>query len=453
MMRWLSDLVTRAARGAGGGSLGARVASGGAAAFVVFLIGHGLAFLTQLLVARVIGAQSFGIYAYVLAWMTVLAYLAMLGFHIALLRFIPTYLASQSWPLLAGVVRYAEHRVMAVGGALVVACAITIWLFGQTLEREVRLTFLIALALVPLLSLMVVRSSMVRAYGGVVTAILPERLVRDGIVLVIVGFIWLVDLGSQGAPLIIAATVAASMLALAVATAVKHWLQPRELIGVKPVSDAPVWRRAILPLLVVTAVEALFDKTGVLVLGLAGLHKEAGVFALVFGMSMLVVLPRTAIDTIFAPTIAKLHAERRTDEVQTLILRSALLSLFTGALIALSLAAAASWILAWFGPEFAAGEAPLRILLLAQLFVAGAGSQLIVQAMTGNEAAAARLLVISAVINGVLCTIFTSWFGLTGAAVATAMALIGWNVLMACDTWRRLQIWPGVLGVLRPTTV
>ena len=51
-----------------------RLAYGSAAAFVIFFSSAGLAFLAQLLIARILGPESFGIYAYVFAWMSVLAY-------------------------------------------------------------------------------------------------------------------------------------------------------------------------------------------------------------------------------------------------------------------------------------------------------------------------------------------------------------------------------------------
>ena len=70
-----------------------------AAAFGIFLIGAGLAYCSQLLIARLVGAHTFGIYAYVFAWMVVLAYVSSLGFDVALLRFVPAYRAERAYGL------------------------------------------------------------------------------------------------------------------------------------------------------------------------------------------------------------------------------------------------------------------------------------------------------------------------------------------------------------------
>lgn len=45
-----------------------RVARGGAAAFVIYSVGVGLSYCSQLLIARMVGVDTYGVYAYVFAW-------------------------------------------------------------------------------------------------------------------------------------------------------------------------------------------------------------------------------------------------------------------------------------------------------------------------------------------------------------------------------------------------
>src|SRR5262249_35927443 len=110
----------------GGGRI-KRVAFGAAIAFPVYIAGAGITACSQLLIARIVGAETYGIYAYVIAWMTILGYVSALGFNIALLRFVPTYQTLGAWGLARGVIQYAERRVLAVSllvifaGTLVVA--------------------------------------------------------------------------------------------------------------------------------------------------------------------------------------------------------------------------------------------------------------------------------------------------------------------------------------------
>jgi O-antigen/teichoic acid export membrane protein len=104
-------------------------------------------------------------------------------------------------------------------------------------------------------------------------------------------------------------------------------------------------------------------------------------------------------------------------------------------------------VLAWFGKDFVAGVPALRILLAGQVIAASCGSQLLVMTMTEHERSAATLSILSALVNLVAGATFIKMFGLAGAAVATTLALIIWNVAMALFISRHLRLAPGVLGM------
>src|SRR5215813_3920068 len=92
-----------------------RLARGGVTAFFVYGIGFGLTYCSQLIIARVVGVDTYGVYADVFAWMVVLAYFSTLGFDVGLLRFVAAYEDERAWPLLRGVIQYAQRRAMLVG--------------------------------------------------------------------------------------------------------------------------------------------------------------------------------------------------------------------------------------------------------------------------------------------------------------------------------------------------
>jgi len=98
-----------------------RVALGGITAFAIFIASAGVTACSQLLIARLVGADTYGIYTYVIAWMTILAYFSALGFDIALLRFLPAYQTKAAWSLARGVIQYAERRALAIGILVILA--------------------------------------------------------------------------------------------------------------------------------------------------------------------------------------------------------------------------------------------------------------------------------------------------------------------------------------------
>jgi O-antigen/teichoic acid export membrane protein len=422
-----------------------RVARGGVFAFPVYSAGVALTYFSQLVVARMAGIESYGVYAYVFAYVVVLAYVATLGFDVALLRFIPAYEAKRAWPLLSGVIQYANRRVAAVG-AVVIFIGIFIVVASDP-SPEIRNTFLVGFVLVPIMALVRIRCSVVRAFGGVVSSLAPDRVARDGTLIGLLGiatlgFGWTID-----APLVMVATIIGSLVGFyGTVVAIPRWC-PLSIRAVLPLYDAPSWRKAAIPLMIIGATEALMNRTGVILLGWLVDTKEAGIYSVAFNVALVVTLPRIAVNTLFAPTISSLHARNDKAMMQTLVTRAATWTLGTGICIAIVLFLIAEPLLAWFGPGYEAGVPALRILLVGQMIAAGAGSQLYVMNMTGHEYVAAVLLSVCAMANAVASAAIISQFGLVGAAMTTAFTLLTWNAAMAVFLWRRLKLTPGVLAI------
>ena len=424
-----------------------QVARGGVTAFFVYGVGFGLTYCSQLIIARVVGVDIYGVYAYVFAWMVVLAYFSTLGFDVGLLRFIPAYEAEHAWPLLQGVIQYAQRRAMLAGLSVIFVgiWVVKIWVSSP----DLRSTFFAGFALVPILALVRIRCSAVRAFGGVVSALVPDRVIRDG---TLIGLLAVANLGlgwALNAPFVMAATLISSALGLVCAGAAMRNLRPRAADNILPAYEAAAWRRAAIPLVILGATEALMNRTGVILLGWIADTRNAGIYGLAFNIALVVTMPRIAMNTLFAPMISNLYTRRDYKTMQLLITRTASWTFCAGICIAAALFALADPLLGWFGPGYDAGVPALRILLVGQVLAASAGSQLYIMTMTGHERSAAVLLARCAAVNAGASAVLVGMFGLIGAAIGTAVSLIIWNMAMAVFLWRRLNLLPGVLAVFR----
>ena len=426
-----------------------RLARGSVAAFVLYVAGAGLTYCSQLLIARIIGAEGYGIYASVFAWMTVLAYFSALGFDVALLRFVPAYRAQQAWALLRGVIQYAERRatVVGIGVVLIGVSFITIW--DREQSPEVTNAFLIGVVLVPVWALMWIRGSVVRAFGGVVSALAPDRIVRDAMLLGLIGLASLVQWWTIDAPLAMMATLISSAVALGLVSLAKYRLQPRAAKSTAPAYAGRIWRQTAVPLVIIGACEALMNRMGVMLLGWLGDARDAGIYALAFNIAFAVVLPRTAVNALFAPAVSDLFIRNDRVALQALVTKATSWTLVGAACIALPLSLLAEPLLAWFGQDFGAGVLTMRILLIGQVIAGGVGSQLHLMTMTGHERSAAALLFLSITANAVVSAALISLLGLTGAAIATTAILIFWNTAMALFIWRHLRLLPSMLAMFR----
>ena len=66
--------------------------------------------------------------------------------------------------------------------------------------------------------------------------------------------------------------------------------------------------------------------------------------------------------------------------------------------------------------------------------------------MTGHERETAKGVAISAVLNMVLNFLLIPRWGITGAAVATTVSMIAWNLLLAWQVNTKLTIQPTIFG-------
>jgi O-antigen/teichoic acid export membrane protein len=425
----------------------ARLARSSAKALAVYGAGIGLAYCSQLTIARIVGAETYGIYTYVIAWITVLSYLCASGFDVALLRFVPTYHADRAWELLKGAMQYAERLAIFVSIVTIIISILILSIWAHSLPRQLNETFFIGFALVPVWALLWIRCSAARAFGAVVLAVAPDRVMRDGALIVLIAFAYFCLGWKIDAPLAMSSTLIGSIVGLAVVSVTLRQLRPRELETAVPVYAAAAWQRTALPLMIMGATEVFMNRTGILLLGWIGEANNAGIYSLAFNIAFVVTLPRTAINTLFTPTVSALFSHSERSVLQVLIAKSSWWMLVAATCAGTVLLALAEPVLGWFGADYRAGVPALQILLIGQMITAGAGSQMQVMTMTGHERIAAGLLVLMSGVHLVMSLGLIRSFGLTGAAIATCTTLILWNLAMAFYIWRRVHVLPGVLGI------
>ncbi|QCI68411.1 lipopolysaccharide biosynthesis protein [Phreatobacter stygius] len=427
--------------------LAQRLSNASVWALVVYVGGAALTTLAQLQIAWLIGVSGFGVYSYVFAWITLLGYSSTLGFNVALLRFVPAYGAKDQWCLARGVIRFALAAsfatavVVALVGAGIVAAS------AEHFASE-RASMLIGMAAVPLITMYMLGATLVRAFGGVVSALVPERIFRDGLLLALVGLAAMVTSQPLDAPLVMAALLVSSACtaALVAVTALRFW--PREMRQVKPAYAIGEWWSSVLPIMIMTALDILISRSGVIVLGWTGNIRDAGIFALGFSFAMLLMLPRVAVSTIFAPTVAALHAQGDQSGLRGLFARASVLSLAGAAVLALPLLLLLEPLLRWFGQDFVGCVPIVQILVIGQVFAAAAGPQQTMLIMTGNERAALTTMIASAGLNIVGCVIGIALYGAIGAAVATTATMVFWNLTMAVSVRKHLGLGPGLAAAI-----
>jgi O-antigen/teichoic acid export membrane protein len=101
-----------------------------------------------------------------------------------------------------------------------------------------------------------------------------------------------------------------------------------------------------------------------------------------------------------------------------------------------------------YGEEYKSGYVALVILLAGQVVNAGSGPVALLLNMTGYERYTLRGVGVSTILNVVLNVILIPKYGIAGAAVASALTLVGWNLILVYFVARELGINSSVINSL-----
>ncbi len=96
----ISTLRARGLQGAKN-QMQSRSAMGAAGTFLLTATFAGLSFVISIVLARLLGAEGYGAYAYAISWVTFLITPALFGLDTLIVRQIAVYVTHEKWPLCA----------------------------------------------------------------------------------------------------------------------------------------------------------------------------------------------------------------------------------------------------------------------------------------------------------------------------------------------------------------
>jgi O-antigen/teichoic acid export membrane protein len=405
--------------------------------FAIQVAGTGLAFLAQVLLARVLGGAAYGDYVVAYGWVALLAVPASAGHGTAALRFIAQYLGAQDWPRMRGYVQVAlaSSALAAALAAAALAVGAQWSAAGSGLSRALAIGALV----LPLQTGLVLTAGILRGLHWPAASQAPASLVQP-IVLIACAVLAVSSAASLSGRSAMVWTALASLAALACALGLVARASPRELRSATAVRETSAWQRVALPLFWITLLNVAMQRVDVLIIGAQLGTGAAGVYSAASRLALLVSFGLVAVNAWVAPSIADLHARGERDELQRTVRTAArVITAFTLP-VSLAIALLAAPLLGLFGASFASGREALWILCIGQIVNALLGPVGYLMTMTGNQGEAARVLTVAALVNVLACALLTPRFGLAGAAAGTALAQVIWNVWMSVLVWRRLGV-------------
>lgn len=412
--------------------------------------GLALAFVTGVLLARMLGPAGYGSYAFAMAWISVLAIPAALGSDRLVVREVAAYRAQSAWGMFSGFRQWMTRSVVlaSVGLALSSALAFAV-LADRPLSQDFRVLG-VALFLLPLLSLTTVRDATVQGLNHVVAGQLPEGLVRQAVFLMLLMGCAAYAGGRLSPAMAMGASVAAAALALLVAVYLESRLMPLEAKKAHAGYGRRTWLQAACVMVLISGAMGLGAHVNQILLGILAGSEAVGLYSVADRGAAFVLLPMVVATIVLRPAIASLYAAGNRGRLQLVLTKSARLIVLASLPVAICFIAFGDWfLLLFFGQSFTGAQTALSILSIGQLGNAATGPVTVLLLMTGHERAVASTVALGTLANLGLDLVLIPRWGVEGAAVARAVSLMGWNVAQVILARRRLHIDSTLLGNLR----
>lgn len=420
------------------------VAKKAAGSFGVKVFSLGIAFFTNICLARALGASGYGDYIYAITWVGFLGVPACLGLPEYLVREVAVYQAKAEWGLLKGLLQRSNELVVLLSSAIAtIAGSIVAW--TAPANSQLLIVFCIALLSLPLTTLTSLRQGSMRGLNQVVKSDFPELLIKPLLFLTLLGLIFVFQRSYL--------TVYSVMGIYVLTVGISFWVGSRQLYAVlpTPAKEASAryrtqeWFRGSLPFLAVVAMFTINQQVDVLMLGALQGTSAAGIYTVVGRGAQLIQFSLAAVSAATGPTIAQLYAAGDLLQIERVVHSSARLLWFACAGISTTLIALGYWFLLIFGAEFVQGQTALTLLCLGYLISAPFELAGLLLLMTGRERDTAIGTGLTASLNVCLNALLIPKFGLEGAAAATASSFVVRGLFFSIRTYQTLGIVPNPL--------
>jgi O-antigen/teichoic acid export membrane protein len=406
---------------------------GAGVVMAIRIIGAGLAFLSQVFLARVMGAYEFGLYIYAFMLLTVFSVLVPFGTDLAVLRFIPEYFVKKRWRRLEGVFRasIAFVGVMAVAIALVAAALIHV--FSDRIGEHYVAPLYMVLVSLPLFALPQIYMNFARTFDWTALAYTPNFILRPALLIILVIGLVVVNVPPT-ATAVLVASLAASALAFAYQAITVHSRKPHVTQPAAPAYHVRAWLTVAFSMAMINGFELITTYGDVLILGNFVEPDKIGIYNAAVRTAGIINIVLMAVSATATPKYAELYAKHQHDELRSYVFDTARWIFWPSLLGGILLILGGKYILLAFGPAFIDGYPVLVILVLSNLGLAAAGNVDSLLIMTGQQRVCARVMVWTALAFIALNFTLIPLLGVIGAALAVWASLtfkFAWLVIVA----------------------
>lgn len=408
-------------------------------AFLIRVMSAGIAYVSQVAMARWMGSSEFGVYVSVWVWVLLLGHLSNAGLASAAQRFIPEYGARGDEPGLRGFLAGARLLGLAVATLVAGLGLVAIWRFGAVIAQPMVMPLALAALCLPLYVLTDIQDGIARSYDWTDLALGPPYLIRPLLLLggLLAGraFGFVADAVTAMA----CAVIATWATALIQFVLMRRRLAPRVPAGPRRYEPG-LWLKTSAAMFLVEAFYMGLTYTDVILLKQLGSAEEVAVYWAAVKTLALVAFVYFSVAAAAAHRFSEYHVSGDKEQLAAFLAASIRWTFFPSLAATILVLALGKPFLMLFGPDFVKGYPAMFVVSVGLLARAAVGPVERLLSMSGHQRACALIYGAAFVTAVMLCLILIPRFGMMGAASATAAALVLESMLLFHVTRRRLGL-------------
>ncbi|TCR89809.1 polysaccharide biosynthesis C-terminal domain-containing protein [Rhizobium sp. BK376] len=398
-------------------------------AFVIRIASAALAFLSQIFLARMMGEFEYGIFVFVWVLMILFGNLGCLGFHTAVIRFLPQYKADGAHAEIRGLTSTARRFALALSGSLALVGIIALHFLGGMIENYYVMPIFLGLIAMPMIALGDILDGTARANHWPVMALSPTFLIRPTLIITFMLAAILAGASHSAVTAMQAALAATFATVLMQYLAVTARLRHHYSTGPK-VIDFPAWLAVAFPIFLIEGVSYLLTNSDVVVVGIFLDPEQVAIYFAAAKTMALVHFVYFSVKAAAGPRFASIIAENDRGKLAAFAAETARWTFWPALAVGLAVLAAGQFLLSLFGAAFMSGHLVMAFLLVGILAKALVGPGEVLLIMAGKQRLCVYLYAAALAANIGINVTLIPHFGIEGAAIATASAMVVEAVLL-----------------------
>jgi O-antigen/teichoic acid export membrane protein len=408
--------------------------------FLVNTASMAMVYLSQLLLARFMGVDQYGVYVYALSWLNVLLLFSIIGLDVAMLRFIPQYVSRGEWGNCWGIIKRSYQISLPAALVLLLGAWIVILTNYNHLSEDLRNTLAIGAGALPLWVAIKLTQGVLQAFKRPGMSQLLDGVLLPVLLLSLLGLVMGLNIPPSAVTVMTVFAVSCLMVLIFGVVWLRSYVIPPPMKMATANYKTREWLMFAVPMLMIVGTHVIMNNSDVIMVGYIKSPAQAGIYSAAARVAALVSVSLVFVNMVLTPYISEYYYNERRRDLQHLVSVSARIVTLFAVPIFVILTIYGKHILGLFGSEFKDGYYSLLILSAGQLVNALSGSVGYIMILTGKQKQAAYVLGVCATLNIILNFLLIPNYGIEGAALATALILIFWNVTLAIYIKRAINL-------------